>query len=300
MSLSRRAFVTLSLLGTAGCVGGPPNTHRLRLVTGTAGGLYETLGNRFAAELTRNGLPTSPIPSPGSIENLTSLAENRADLGLALADSADFFVREQHRQVSAVARMYMNYVHLVVMVSSPITTARDLSGKRVSVGLEGSGTHLTALRVLQVLHLKVTESPLGLDESLDALESGAIDGLFWSGGVPTPALTTRPHLRLVPLDDVVVLLRRRYGSIYELALVPTGVYGAAQPVQTVGTPSYLVSRLGLPADVVFDVTRVLFESRDKLGAPNAPGMVLDKRYAIDTGAVPLHEGAARYYRSDYG
>ncbi|MDA0633664.1 TAXI family TRAP transporter solute-binding subunit [Nonomuraea sp. MCN248] len=300
MSLTRRAVVTLGLLGVSGCVSGPPATRRLRLATGTAGGLYEALGNRFAAELTRRGFPTTPMPSTGSIENLTSLADDRADLGLALADSADFFVRRRPRAVSAVARIYLNYMHLVVPAASPITTVRDLAGKRVSVGPEGSGTHLTALRVLEVLRLRVTKSGFDLDGSLKALERGAIDALFWSGGVPTPAVATRRGLRLVPLDEVVLPLRRAYGPFYEIALVPTGVYGATRPVQTVGTPSYLVCRAGLPEDVAFDVTRILFESRDRLGAPDAPGMVLVKRYAITTGVVPLHEGAARYYRADYG
>ncbi len=283
-----------------GCAAERPNAGRLRLVTGTAGGLYEALGSRFAAELTASGLTTTAIPSTGSVENLTKLADNHADLGLALADSADTFVRHRRRPVAALARMYMNYVHLVVTASSPITRARDLAGKKVSVGLEGSGTQLTALRVLEIMGLRVQTRNMGLDESLDALQSKAIDAAFWSGGVPTPALAARRGLRLVPLGDVVGRLRRTYGIVYETALVPTGVYGSPEPVQTVGTPSYMVCRVGLPEDVAYDVTRVLFESRDKIGAPNAPGMVLARRYAIGTGVVPLHPGAARYYRSVYG
>lgn len=290
----------MTALGLTGCTVQRASTSELRLVTGNAGGLYDALGTKFAAELTRNGLPTKAMPSPGSIENLIMVAENRADLGLSLADSADVMVRYERRPVAALARMYMNYVHLVVTVASPILNARDLAGKRICVGAEGSGTQLTAQRVLHVLGLAVRVRHMGLDDSLNALEDREIDGLFWSGGVPTPALAKRTNLRLVPLDNVVTQLRRIYSSVYEPASVPAGVYGMARSVPTVGTPTYLICRAGLPDDVVDDVTRILFESRDRLSAPNAPGGVLDKRYAIGTGIVPLHPGAARYYRSVFG
>ncbi|NUR84932.1 MAG: TRAP transporter substrate-binding protein, partial [Nonomuraea sp.] len=123
---------------------------------------------------------------------------------------------------------------------------------------------------------------------------------FWSGGVPTPALAALGDVALVPLDALVPELRRRYGPVYEHAAVPSGAYGGVRQVPTVGTPSYLVCRTSLADDLAFTVTETLFRARDRLQAPSAPGGRLDERYAIGTGVVPLHPGAARYYRSVYG
>ncbi|MBT2213122.1 TAXI family TRAP transporter solute-binding subunit [Actinomadura sp. NEAU-AAG7] len=304
----RRAFLALAAgvpAAAAGCGGRSGPRARLRLATGEAGGAYEVLGQRFAAELRRGGLDARVLRTAASVENLAMLAGGRAELGFALADSADRAVLAERLPVAALARMYMNYVHLVVPAGSPVRSPADLAGRRVSVGAALSGTAVSAGRVLDAARLRrpAVVSTLGLDASARALRAGRVAAFFWSGGVSTPALAafarTTP-IRLLPLDGLVAPLRRAYGPVYEHAAVPAGEYGGAGPVPTVGTPSYLVCGASLPGDVAFTATRILFASRDRLEAPDAPGGRLDRRYAIGTGAVPLHPGAARYYRSTYG
>ncbi|MFE3449136.1 TAXI family TRAP transporter solute-binding subunit [Nonomuraea sp. NPDC059194] len=303
MSVTRRAFLAVAAGLVAGCSVGADHAPALRIATGPVGGPYEVLGDRLATELRRRGFTVTVLRTAASIENLALLADGRADLGLSLADSADEAVRVRHDPVSALARMYMNYVHLVVRKDSGITRIQDLAGRAVSTGAEGSGTAFTAERVLAKAALKerARTSRLGLDESLRALAVGGVDAFFWSGGVPTPALATSElPIRLLPLDWLVAPLRRQYGPLYESAIVPAEEYAQSGPVPTVGTASYLVCRTALPDEIAFAVTETLFASRDRLEAPDAPGGRLDERYAIGTGAVPLHAGAARYYRSVYG
>jgi uncharacterized protein len=309
MTVSRRSFLAAAAAavggavagGAAGCAGGRDEPGRLRLATGPAGGPYEMLGDRFAAELRRVGFEVSVVRTTASVRNLEMLGDGRADLGLALADSADQAVRVHGRPVAALARMYLNYVHLVVRAGSGVLAATELAGRPISIGAVGSGTAVTAERVLGAAGLASARLlRLGLDESVRALRDGRVEAFFWSGGVPTPALARLGDIRLVPLDLLVPVLRRMYGPLYEHATVPDGVYGGARPVATVGTASYLVCRAGLDPDLARTVTETLFASRDRLQAPDAPGGRLDRRYAIGTGAVPLHPGAVAYYRSVYG
>ncbi|GAA3706055.1 TAXI family TRAP transporter solute-binding subunit [Nonomuraea antimicrobica] len=301
MSISRRAFLGLAVFA-AGCSGGGAAWPELRLATGLAGGPYGQLGDRLAGELRRDGLGVRVLGTAASVQNLTMMTDGRADVGFALADSADDAVRVRHQPVSALARMYMNYVHLVVAADSAIIGVGELAGRAVSVGLEGSGTAVTATRVLAAAGLERPPeiSRLGLDPSIQALRSGRVEAFFWSGGVPTPALAALGGIRLLPLEPLVPVLRRGYGPVYEHASVPAGAYGGAKPVPTVGTPSYLMCRTSLPADLAYTITETLFLARDRLQAPSAPGGRLDRRYAIGTGVVPLHPGAAHYYRSVYG
>ncbi|MEV4564216.1 TAXI family TRAP transporter solute-binding subunit [Nonomuraea sp. NPDC049419] len=301
MPVSRRSFLGLALLA-AGCSGGGADLPELRLATGLAGGPYGALGDRLAEELRRDGRRVRVLRTAASVENLTMMTDGRADVGFALADSADDAVRVRRQPVSALARMYMNYVHLVVAKDSAITGPGQLAGRAVSIGLDGSGTAVTAARVLAVAGLETPPrvSRLGLDPSIKALRDGRVEAFFWSGGVPTPALEALPDIRLVPLEPLVPELRRRYGPVYEHASVPAGAYGAVRAVPTVGTPSYLMCRTSLPEDTAYTITETLFLARDRLQAPSAPGGRLDKRYAIGTGVVSLHPGAARYYRSVYG
>ncbi|NUP01331.1 MAG: TAXI family TRAP transporter solute-binding subunit [Nonomuraea sp.] len=297
--MSRRAFLGSALLA-AGCSTTPP--VELRLVTGLAGGPYGVLGDRLAGELRRDGLTVRVVETAASVQNLTMMADGRADVGFALADSADDAVRVRHQPVTALARMYMNYVHLVVRAGARIAAVDDLAGRSVSIGAEGSGTAVTATRVLSAAGLRTPPevSRLGLDASITALRDGRIEAFFWSGGVPTPALAALGGIALVPLESLVPVLRRRYGPVYEHAAVPSGAYAGVRQVPTVGTPSYLMCRATLADDLAFTVTETLFRARDRLQAPSAPGGRLDKRYAIGTGVVALHPGAARYYRSVYG
>ncbi|MER6582402.1 TAXI family TRAP transporter solute-binding subunit [Nonomuraea sp. NPDC001023] len=299
MPISRRAFLGLAALAAGCSTAGPAE---LRLVTGLAGGPYGALGQRLAGELRHDGLTVRVVETAASVQNLTMMAGGRADVGFALADSADDAVRVRHQPVSALARMYMNYVHLVVREGARITGVGDLAGRPVSIGAEGSGTAVTASRVLSAAGLRTPPqiTRLGLDASVTELRDGRIEAFFWSGGVPTPALAALDDIALVPLESLVPVLRRRYGPVYEHAAVPAGAYGLARQVPTVGTPSYLMCRTTLPDDLAFTVTETLFRARDRLQAPSAPGGRLDRRYAIGTGVVPLHPGAARYYRSVYG
>ncbi|MFC5187568.1 TAXI family TRAP transporter solute-binding subunit [Actinomadura harenae] len=292
------------LLGAA--CGGAHAPTVLRLATGEKGGPYQALGDRFAAELRRGGFKVRAVTTNASVQNLSMLADGTADLAFALADSADQTVQAEHRPAAALARMYMNFVHLIVHRDAPVRTISDLAGRSVSLGADGSGTAVTAERVMSVADLARPARILryGLERSIEALKADEVVAAFWSGGVLTPALTTLSRqvpIRLVPLDDRLVMrLRRAYGPVYDSASVPANAYGEPEPVPTVSAASYLMCRVGLPDDVAFKVTKRLFSSRDRLRAPEAPGGRLDRRFAIGTGAVPLHPGAARYYRSVFG
>lgn len=301
MLISRRTLLGLAALA-AGCASTGDRWPDVRLATGLAGGPYGQLGDRLAQELRNDGLRVRVLPTAASVQNLTMMSDGRADVGFALADSADDAVRVRHQPVSALARMYMNYVHLVVSKDSEITSVKELAGRAVSIGAEGSGTAVTATRVLAAAELERPPelSRLDLDVCVEALRGGRIEAFFWSGGVPTPALAEAGDIRLLSLESMVPLLRRGFGPVYEHASVPARAYGSTKPVPTVGTPSYLVCRTSLSADLAYTITETLFRARDRLQAPSAPGGRLDERYAIGTGVVPLHAGAARYYRSAYG
>jgi hypothetical protein len=312
MRPSRRTFL-LAAAGTAvpGCgslTGGSGRTP-LRLATGEKDGAYFTLGHDFATQLRRHGLHVAVVETNASQQNLDMLADprpdRRADLAFVLSDSAH--ARRDGSMVTALARMYLNYVHLIVLEGSGIDRIEELAGRTVSTGAHASGTALTAGRVLRSTGF--TTPPLTremrLAPSLRALSSGNIDAFFWSGGVPTPAIhefvktETRARIRLLPLDAAARRLARTFGGVYEDASIPAGSYGVGEPVATIGTASYLVCRAGLPDSDAFTVTKTLFEHPEELKPPDSPGGTFNERYAIGTGSVPLHEGAKSYYRSVY-
>ncbi|MFG2002898.1 TAXI family TRAP transporter solute-binding subunit [Spirillospora sp. NPDC048911] len=313
---SRRAFLGMaaalpSLAVLPGCSNGSQR-HRLTLASGPVNGPYAIFGKRLADVLERrgDGITLQVRTTSASVENLRLLGSGQADLAMGLGDSAaDAVVGlgpfPTPQPVTALARVYLNYTHLVVASGSPVRKVADLAGRRVSLGAEGSGTAVVGERILAAARVSrpVRPSRLGLDESVKALANGTIEAFFWSGGVPTSAvagLAQRMPIRLVPLDGLAAELSRAHGPTYVGVSVPAGTYGQRAEVPTVGVPSYLMARPGLSSTVAYEVTRAMFESRDNLPGPESPGAYLDERYAIGTGVVPLHPGAARYYRSVYG
>ncbi|MFB7662357.1 TAXI family TRAP transporter solute-binding subunit [Kitasatospora sp. NPDC056138] len=311
--LPRRTLLALGALGSGvlcGCSADGPRAA-LRLAAGPEGGPYETFGQRLAAEIHRadGGLTVQVLGTAASVRNLRLIDAGGAELGLTLADSAADAVAGRASftrpvAVAAIARLYLNYLHLVVPAGSPVHEVGQLAGRAVSSGADGSGTSVAAERVLAAAGLSSAGTRrLGLADSVAALRAGRIDAFFWSGGVPTRAvadLAVGTPVRLVPLGETATALRRAHGPVYESVSIPAGAYRAQLPVDTLGTPSYLVCGAALDQDVVRAVTGTLFRSRDRLQVPDAPGSRLDERYAIGTGTVPLHPGAAAYYRAVYG
>ncbi|WP_317621012.1 TAXI family TRAP transporter solute-binding subunit, partial [Streptomyces sp. CBMA123] len=298
----------------AGCSAAGAPTRSLRLATGPEGGPYNAFGRSFTEAVTASGrLTLTPVSSAASVDNLQQLADGSADLALTTADVAEDAVLgrdtfDHPLELTALARVYVNYLHLLAPADGPVRELADLAGHRVATGAVGSGNQVTAGRLLRRAGLTGDRAPLeqrslGLAESLAALRAGALDAVFWSGGVPTPAVSALARelpLRFVPLDAVAALLRERYGPVYTAVTLPAGAYGLADPVATLGVGNYLTARPGVPEDAVRRLLGILFDQWATLLRSVTAGARLEPRFAVSTGAVPLHPGAAAYYRSVYG
>ena len=143
-------------------------------------------------------------------------------------------------------------------------------------------------------------SQLGVQESAEALAAGRLDAFFWSGGLPTAGvqdLVDTTDVRLIPTDDLLAGMRRAYGEFFVEQTIPGSVYGTSEDVRTIGVPNLLLVRADLPADLTAAVTATLFEAQPALVAVHPEARHLDSRSAITTAPVPLHPGAAEYYRS---
>lgn len=299
----------------SGCSGHSAPVRPLRLATGPEGGPYNAFGKALAQAVAASGrrLEIVPVSTSASVDNLRKLDEGSVDLALAMADAAEDAVlgRESFSRpaaVTALARVYVNYTHLLVPADGPVRSVRHLAGRPVAAGATGSGVQVVAGRVLRAAGLGDGSSPaheryLGLAASAAALREGAVDALFWSGGVPTPALSGLARelpLRFVPLDDYVGPLRQSHGPVYTAVTLPAGVYGLTRPVATIGIGNYLLARDGVPEGAARALLQVVFERWSDLLREVTAGARLEPRFAISTGAVPLHPGAAAYYRSVYG
>ncbi|MBB1261848.1 TAXI family TRAP transporter solute-binding subunit [Streptomyces alkaliterrae] len=305
--------VALTMVLLTGCAGSdePPRpAGEISVATGNRGGVYAAYGAGYA-ELVERRLPgvTAPVLyTGGSVDNLRRVAAGEAEVAFTLADSAADAVEglapfSRPVPVVALAALYDNYVQLVVPSDSPVRNVTDLRGRRVSLGAVDSGTAVIAERILGVAGLSpdsdVAAERLDVRDSASALADGRIDAFFWSGGLPTAAITelrrTTP-VRLVDLGDVVGALARSYGELYTETTVPAVVYGARSAVTTVSVPNFLVVRSDMPDAEAYWLTRLLFEGQRELIRAHPEARRLDRRTAIATYPLDLHPGAERWYR----
>ncbi|SKC59083.1 TAXI family TRAP transporter solute-binding subunit [Krasilnikoviella flava] len=314
--LAALGAVLLALPVLAGCVGdagaGDPwdgqRPEALTVATGGSTGIYHAYGTALAQVLTdRYDVPVEVDQSGGSVENLESLDAGTAQVAFSAADAARDAVAgegefDEPLDVRALARVYDDFLHLVVPADSAVRTIDDLRGKRVSLGAPQSGTALIAHRLLAATDLPaadLTDASLGLDGSIAALRAGEIDAFFWSGGLRTPGLTTLAHdvpVRLVPLGDLVEEVRSRYGSGYRHGIVPEGMYGSSRVVETLAVPNFLMVRGDMPDAEARTLVSTLFDARSQIAAQVPSAANLDRVRAIFTDPVELHPGALQYYR----
>ena len=255
------------------------------------------------------GLRVTAVPTEGSQDNLRRLTEGGVDLALSLTDTAQEATRRATPPValSAIGRVYENYLQLVVLADSPIRAVSDLAGHTVSAGAQGSGAELTARRLLAVAGLgdgSVTVRHHTLHDAIAALEARRIDALFRSGGVPTPALAElarRRGIRLLSMADTLPAMRAAHASTYDAVLVPADAYGPTSEVTTIGVANLLVCRPDADPAMTATVARVLVTHAARLVPEQALGtQYLDPRSLIVTDGIALHPGAIGAYRGLHG
>ncbi|MFG2110742.1 TAXI family TRAP transporter solute-binding subunit [Micromonospora chersina] len=321
--MSRRPLrlVAALLLATllAGCGGadtGPRAWHdgRIFLATGNTTGVYYQLGGGYADLISRHlpGYEARAEPTGASVENITRLAGGDMEIAFSLADTAADAVSGrgafdgQPQPVRALARVYSNYTHVIVRAGGKIDTFADLRGKRISTGSPRSGTDIIAGRLLTAGGIDpdkdIQRLNLSLPETVQRMRAGTLDGMFFSGGLPTPGikdlLSSAPGVfRLLPLTELVEPLAARYGSVYTTAMLPKEVYGTAAPTPTITVANVILVAADMPDQLAYDLTRVLFTWQGELIKVHPEAANFTRESAAVTEPIPLHPGAVRYYRN---
>ena len=291
---------------------------RLSIATGGTGGVYYPYGGGIAkviGEHIPNVEATAEVTA-ASVDNLKFIRDRKADLAFTTADTlADGIngtgaFKDSKLPIRTLAGLYKNYTHVVTLASGPIKTMTDLKGHVVSTGSPGSGTEVTAFRVLAGFGIDpekdIRRQRLGVSESVDALKDGKVDAFFWSGGLPTGAILDLGHtsgitIRMLSNDRVLESLKSAYGnSLYVQGIVPKTMYpGLDGDVGVVSIPNLLVVHADMDEDLVYQITKALFESRAELVAihPEAKNLALES--AVKDSPAPFHPGAIRYYKEQH-
>ncbi|WP_369172818.1 TAXI family TRAP transporter solute-binding subunit [Streptomyces sp. R28] len=295
-------------------LGEEPPSGTITFSTGTRAGVYQEYGELLRNELAKDmpQLKVRLLTSDGSQENVERVATGQADFTIAAADAVDTFKIDDKpvtERLRSVARLYDDYVQLVVPPDSDIRSVADLKGKRVAIGLPDSGVRLIATRVLEAAGIDpekdITPRSDGIDTGPKRL-GHELDAFFWSSGVPTDGLekiAETSGFRFVPIDASLVAKVHAQGDaahFYRATNMPESAYPTVQngdTVPTIAVSNLLITRKDMDPRLTEWFTRTVIKSRDGIGAHVHSAQLVDLRTAIYTDPLTLHDGARNYYRS---
>lgn len=271
---------------------------------------FRSLGEALAATL-EGVLPRmhfEVVATEGSVTNIQKIDAGEAELGLALADVAYMGyngrvaeLSTSTRRVRGIAVLHPSTVHVLVARESPIQSLSDLRNHRVGVGPSGSGTAVTStilLRAYGVPADKVGSQALSFLDAIDALRQRQLDAVFITAADPVAAVrqAIQSGARLLDIEGPQLEQLRVTYPFLRPATIPANTYvGQTAPVQTVRVDVLLLCRADLDDVVVHAVTDALFQVLPKLIVSDDYLRLVDVRRAPTT-PVPLHPGAAWYYR----
>ena len=323
MTVSRsvlRVLAALAVAAGAAMVACSPQgagslTERLSVATGGTGGVYYPYGGGVAKVISDHleGVEATAEVTAGTVDNLKFISNRGADLAFVLADSLDDAAQGRGAfadfgtvPARALAVLYDNLNQLVTLEGKGIESVADLRDRIVSTGAPGSGTEITALRVLEAMGLDpdadIRKQSLGAAQSVDAIKDDKIDAFFWSGGIPTGSVldlasTPGRTVKLVPNTDTLPFLHENYGdAVYHGVTIPSTTYpGMSGDVEAVGVANVLVVHEEMTDDLAYRITKALFEHQDELAAIHPEAEKLSMESAVTGSTVPFHAGAVRYY-----
>jgi uncharacterized protein len=278
---------------------------RITIATGNTGGVYYTLGGGLAQLISdKTPLKATAAETGASVQNVQQLVAGDYDVAFALADTAADAVEGKAsfagkpQDVEALARIYPNYTQVVVRADSGIDSMADMKGKRISTGSPKSGTEVIANRLLAAAGLSdsdISAQRLALRPTVDQMKAGQIDGLIWSGGLPTPELTdltTSVDVRFVDVTNLLDDLKK-VNPVYEHGVMPADTYGLPKDVPSIVVPNLLLVRKDFPNNNACAITKLIFDEKDELVKVHKAASALDRAKASDTAPVKLHPGAAK-------
>ena len=301
------------------------------IATGGTGGTYYPLGGVLAQAL-NDKIPyiiATAQSANASVANCNLIREHEVEsafvqnnVAYAAYTGTAQFEGKPVENITGIASLYPETIQIVASADSGIKTIRDIKGKRLIPGDRGSGTEVDCLNVLTALGLTYEDFAsvdwLSFAGAGQRLKDKQGDVAFITAGWPTSAITelaTTSDIVVVPLDDETIAKLVKMYPFYAKITIPAGTYkGAEADVNTITTMAQWVVDNQVPKNVVYDLTKALWEkgtfvlrkAGDKaaeapsgseiMAAAHAKGKDVTLETALKGMAIPLHPGAAMYYK----
>lgn len=283
----------------------------INVLTGGTSGVYYPLGVALA-KIYADKIPDvrpSVQATKASVENLNLIQQGKGEVAFTLADSLaqawagneEAGFKTKLGKLRAIAGIYPNYIQIVASKESGIKTLADLKGKRLSVGAPKSGTELNARAILKAAGIKYEDlgkvEYLPFAESVELMKNRQLDATLQSAGLGVASIKDLATSVPITVVEVPAAVIAKVGVPYQAVTIPAGTYsGQDTPISTAAVQNFLVTRADANDDLVYEMTKAMFENLPEMAAAQAAARSIKLEDAAKGSPVPLHPGAVRYYK----
>ncbi len=283
--------------------------YKWKIPTGSATGTYYPSLSAICMVLTKytdNIKPTASVGG-GSVSNSRKVGTGQAAFSAATssvvfyASRGEKMFKKKYDKIRAWGTLHRLYVDFFVKADTKMRTLADLKGKKIAIGEPGSGDAVSAEDVLKAAGIwdMVIKVRVGDPQSMDLLKLGKVDAIVHQTIAPNPnfyAFSTTTPIRAItfPKDVVDKLVSMGY---YAPGVIKAGTYkGTDQDANVVAIPTVLIVNADLPEDVVYEMTKAVWDHWDEI-VQAAPFLKsVDKTKILEGIPVPLHPGAYKYFK----
>jgi TRAP transporter TAXI family solute receptor len=300
---------TALVVGTMTFGGVSAQAEELRIGTASLGGAFYPMGQAISNLVNAHGgddLTMVPVVTGGSVQNPRLIGAGEVEIAitnnnlavLALAGKGPY--KSGAIEMTAIGALHPSVLHMVVLDGSDINTIEDIKGKRVAVGPAGGGT-LGFMNFLLPLHdmslEDITPSFLSYSDGFSQLTDGNVDVAFALSGYPAGAVMQAgagADLRFISFSDGMLEKALEANSAYAAVEIAADVYDTPEAGTLIGVDNMLIVPNMMDADTAEAITAAIFDHMDEFRAENANATQIDPAKSTSL-AIPLHEGAARYF-----
>ena len=292
-------------------------TQFVTIGTGGITGVYYPTGGAIAKMVNKKkkeyGIRATVESTGGSVFNVNAVMNGDLEFGVVQSDRqyqainglAEWKNKGPQKDLRAVFSIHPESVTLVAAVDAGIKNIRDLKGKKVNIGNPGSGQRQNAIDALEVVGINYEKDlkaeSVKASEAPGLLQDGRIDAFFYTVGHPSGAIKEATSgarkVRFAAITDMDKLLAS--SPYYAKSVIPVKLYPGAEndaDVETFGVKATLVTSAKVPDEVVYAITKEVFDNFDEFKKLHPAYSTLTREAMLDGLSAPIHPGAMKYYK----
>jgi TRAP transporter TAXI family solute receptor len=293
-------------------------TTFITIGTGGITGVYYPTGGAIAKIVNKKrkeyGIRCTVESTGGSVFNVNAIMSGDLEFGVVQSDRQyqaihgspnSEWAGKPQKDLRAVFSIHPESITLVAAVDANINTILDLKGKKVNIGNPGSGQRQNSIDALTAVGLDYEKDlqaeGIKAAESAGLLQDGRIDAFFYTVGHPNgsikEATSGKRKVRFASITGVEKLLAKY--PYYAPAVIPVALYPSAvnkEDVKTFGVKATFVTSAKVPDNVVYAITKEVFENFDEFKKLHPAYQVLTKKGMLEGLSAPIHPGAMKYYK----